>query len=155
MKISPYQIVVADDHEPFRQILKTLLMRSSDLIVIGEASDGLELLSLLGVLEPSLVILDISMPNLNGIEATRQIKKSSPYTKILILTLHPEEEYLHQALAAGADGYLLKENFYSSLFSAIAEILHGGVYVAPRLRKKLKSGEIEKLSKDIQEHENG
>jgi len=134
-----YRIVVADDHALFRQGLKGILKGGADLEVIGEAADGLELLKLLKVdqLDPHLVILDISMPNLRGIEAIREIKTLYPNVKILIVTMHKDKEYLYQALAAGADGYFLKRDADAELFAAIDKIRKGTIYVTPHLSDRL------------------
>ena len=134
--MSPYQIVLADDHALLRQGLRRIIEESSGLEVIGEARDGLELLNLLNLskLNPHMIILDISMPNLNGIEATRKIKVIYPDMKILILTIHNDREYLQQAISAGAEGYLLKEDMHMELFSAIEKIRQGKVYVSPLLQ---------------------
>lgn len=100
-----YRIVLADDHYLIREGLRSILEENADLQVVGEASDGLELLLLLDRLKPHLVILDISMPNLQGIETARQIKIKYPGIKILILTMHQEREYLYKAISAGVEGY--------------------------------------------------
>lgn len=127
-----YRIVLADDHVMIRQALRRLIEGESDLKVIGEAGDGIELLSLLNTLLPDMIILDISMPNLRGIEAVHEIKTKCREAKILILTMH--KEYLHQALSAGAEGYLLKEDADRELFSAIENIRAGKTHLSPRLR---------------------
>jgi len=132
---TPYRILLADDHDVLRQSLKNILTGSGDLEVVGEAADGLELLNLLKMskLTPHMAILDITMPNLGGIETTRRIKMTYPEVKVLILTIHKDEEYLHQAFSAGAEGYLLKEDANTELFSAIETIRQGGIYVSPLL----------------------
>ena len=132
-----YRVVLADDHLMFRQGLKKILEERADLEVIGEVNCGLELLKLLQELVPDLVILDISMPNLRGIEAIQEIKRMHPQVKILILTMHKDKEYLHQAISAGAEGYLLKEDADTELFSAIEKIRHGKIYVSPALSEEL------------------
>jgi DNA-binding NarL/FixJ family response regulator len=133
-----YRILLADDHEVLRQSLKNILTGTEDLDVVGEAADGLELLNLLKMsrLTPHMAIVDITMPKLGGIEATRRIKMTYPEVKVLILTIHKDEEYLHQAFSAGAEGYLLKEDANTELFSAIETIRHGGIYVSPLLSGK-------------------
>ena len=133
-----YQIVLADDHVMLRQGLKRLIETRPDMKVIGEAADGVELLSFLSALNAHLVILDISMPNLGGIEAVREIKKKFPLVKVLVLTMH--REYLHQALAAGADGYLLKEETDRELFFAIENIRQGKTHISLHLMRELASG---------------
>ena len=128
-----YRIVLADDHILFRHGLKGIIESSPGLRVIGEAGDGLELLELLRTLTPQMVIVDISMPNLRGIEAVREIKKHYPHLKVLILTMHKDRSYLQQALSTGADGYLLKEDTDPELYSAIEKIRQGKAYVSPHL----------------------
>lgn len=130
-----FRIVLADDHVLIRQGLRKLIDGVGDLVVAGEAGDGQELLSLLEKTIPGLVILDISMPNLRGIEALRIIKKKYPLVKVLVLTMY--KEYLQQALSAGAEGYLVKEDADRELFSAIEHIRQGRTYVSPRLRGAL------------------
>jgi DNA-binding NarL/FixJ family response regulator len=128
-----YRIVLADDHALFLQGLKQVLQEVGDLEVIGEAADGRELLDLLNKITPDMVILDISMPNLRGIEAIKEIKTVHPKAKILMLTMHSDKEYLYQAIASGADGYFLKKDAHTELFSAIEKIRRGKVYVSPSL----------------------
>jgi len=132
---SSYQIVLADDHVMIRQGLKKLIEAKSDMKVIGEAADGVELLSFLAALTTHMIILDISMPNLGGIEAVREIKRRFPSVKVLVLTMH--REYLHKALAAGADGYLLKEDADRELFSAIENLRQGKTHISPGLRGEM------------------
>lgn len=127
-----YPIVLADDHALMRQGLAGIIAGTGDLEVVGEAGDGLELLALLRKLAPRLVILDLSMPKLRGLEAIREIKARSPEISVLVLTMH--KEYVHQALAAGADGYLLKEDADRDLFSAIEAIRQGRRYISSRLQ---------------------
>lgn len=123
------RIVIADDHVMFRQGMKALIDEKDDLEVVGEASDGFELLKLLNMLKPDMVILDISMPGIRGIEITREIKKKHPRLIVLILTMHKNKDYLYHALSAGARGYVLKEDSDVELFTAIETIGKGGVYV--------------------------
>jgi DNA-binding NarL/FixJ family response regulator len=131
--VGSYRIALADDHLLFRQGLKKIIEERSDLEVVGEADCGMELIRLLENLVPDLVLLDISMPNLRGLEAIHEIKKNHPGLKILVLTMHKDKEYLHQAISGGADGYLLKEDADSELFSAIDRVRQGKIYVSPKL----------------------
>jgi len=135
--VEPYRVVLADDHLLFREGMKRLIEEMPDVEVIGEASDGLELLTLLKELNPDLAILDISMPNLRGIEAAREIKALHPRTKVLILTMHKSKEYLYHSISAGAKGYLLKENSDAELFSAIKTIRNGGIYLTHTMAGEL------------------
>jgi DNA-binding NarL/FixJ family response regulator len=132
-----YRIVLADDHVMFRQGIKRIIEETQGLEVVGEASDGFELLNLLNELKPDIVFLDISMPNMRGIEATREIKSLHPDVKVLILTMHRKKEYLYHAVSAGAQGYLLKEDSDVELFSAIETIRKGGFYVTRLLAGEL------------------
>ena len=134
-----YRIMLADDHALFRQGLRKIIDGVADLEVAGEAGDGLQLLSILQAMVPHLVIMDISMPRLRGIEALREVKRRHPAVKVLVLSMH--REYLHQALSAGAEGYLLKEDADRELFCAIDRIRHGRTYISPRLREELAEDE--------------
>ena len=129
--MASYSIILADDHVLVRQGLRRILEGTDDLEVVGEANDGLDLLQLLKHVTPQMVILDIFMPNLRGIEAITEIKAMQPDVKILILTMHRDKEYLYLALSAGAKGYLLKEDAARDLFSAIAEVRQGKTYISP------------------------
>ncbi|HWI40142.1 MAG TPA: response regulator transcription factor [Verrucomicrobiae bacterium] len=129
--MSAYRIVLADDHVLLRQGLRGIISGVQDLEVIGEAGDGIELLALLSTLKPDMVIVDISMPRLRGLEVLSSIRRKCTDAKILILTMH--KEYVHQAIAGGADGYLLKEDADRDLFTAVETIRHGGVYLSSRL----------------------
>lgn len=124
-----YRIVLADDHVIFRQGMKRLIEETPEIKVVGEAKDAAELLARLDELNPDLAILDISMPDIGGIAATRKIVKRYPHIPVLILTMHKNKEYLYHAISAGAKGYLLKEDSDIELFSAIDTIRNGGVYV--------------------------
>jgi DNA-binding NarL/FixJ family response regulator len=110
-------------------------MGKGDLEVVGEASDGVELLKLLKLVKsaPHMAIIDISMPNLGGLEVTAKIKTTYPDMKVLILSMHRDNEYVHKALSVGADGYLLKQDSSVELFSAIEKIRKDGVYLSPLL----------------------
>lgn len=132
-----YNIVLADDHSLFRQGLKKILELDGDYKVIGEACNGLELLDLLNKLKPHLIILDISMPKLRGIEAIPEIKKTHPEVKVLMLTMHKDKEYVYQAISAGADGYFLKKDADTQLFAAIEKVRLGKVYLPPALSEDL------------------
>jgi DNA-binding NarL/FixJ family response regulator len=133
----PYRIILADDHVIVRQGLRRIIERVADLEVIGEANDGLELLGLLKRLTTDLVILDISMPRLRGIEAIPEVKAIRPDVKVLILTMHKEKELLIAAISAGADGYVLKEDADRQLFTAIEKIRQDGIYLTPKLSEEL------------------
>lgn len=129
----PFKILLADDHVMFRRGVRSLIQGMENVEVVGEAGDGLELLRLMKDIPAHLVIMDISMPNLRGLEATREIKSLDPGIKVLILSMHKDREYLYQALKAGAEGYLLKEDADVELISAIETLRRGGTFISPLL----------------------
>jgi DNA-binding NarL/FixJ family response regulator len=131
----------------FRQGIKRLLGDLKGVEVIGEVGDGIELLSLLREVRPQMVILDISMPRLRGLEAAKEIKTSFPQVKVLILSMHRNTEYFYNAISSGAEGYLLKEDADRELYTAIEKIRKGERYVSPILS--------EELSKDLVELRGG
>ena len=139
----PYRIVLADDHVLFRKGIKRILEEAEDLTIVGEASDGFELLELIRRITTHMVILDISMPNLGGVEATKEIKRTHRDVKVLILTMHKNMEYLYNVISAGADGYMLKEDADSELFSAIETIRQEETYISPLLANEVKDNLIQ------------
>lgn len=134
-----YRIYLADDHAMVREGIKLVLAQRPEYEIAGEASDGLELLAMLkrGT-PPDAIILDISMPKLRGIEAIRDIRSISPETKVLVLTMHKDEDSLRQAFVAGANGYLLKEDVAKALFAALESIRKGEIFVSELLGVELK-----------------
>jgi DNA-binding NarL/FixJ family response regulator len=133
-----YRIILADDHVMFRHGAKRILEDIKGLSVVGEAGDGIELLKLLNRVAADMVILDISMPGMRGIETTREIKSIHPEVRVLILTMHKDTLYFQHAIAAGASGYLLKEDADEALVSAVKTLQQGRVYVSPLLVEELK-----------------
>lgn len=132
-----YKILLADDHAMFRAGVRKMILERPDLEVVAEVGDGLELLEAVRNTQPDLVVLDISMPHLRGIEATREIKSAHPNVRVLILTMHNKKHYCHMCLSAGADGYLLKEDAPSELFVAIDAMIRGVTYLSPTLSRDL------------------
>jgi two-component system response regulator NreC len=130
----PARILLADDHALIRQGLKALLEKQGCLVV-GEAADGQEALRSAEITQPEIAILDISMPILNGIDTARQLKKSAPKTKIILLTQHDEDQYVTEALRAGVKGYVLKNQAADDLVLAIREVSKGSVYLSPRISR--------------------
>lgn len=128
-----FSVVIAEDHPAFRQMLRLELQAVQGVAIVGEASDGRQLLDILQVVTPDLVILDISMPNLGGLEAARIIKQDHGRIKILFLTMHKNPAYLAQARRLGAEGYLLKEELDQALLLAIDHIRAGKTYVSAAL----------------------
>jgi DNA-binding NarL/FixJ family response regulator len=141
--MSPYEIVLADDHVMFRQGIRSFLEQLEDVHISGEAGDGVELLELLKSSSPDLIILDISMPNLRGLEAAREIKRLYPKVKILLLTMHKKNEFIRQGLAEGVEGFLLKDEPGSELLRAVQAIRMGGKYLSPLLSEVLGSLALE------------
>lgn len=132
----PYLIVLADDHAMVRRGIKKIIEDNPELKVVAEVGDGLEALDYLrkNAPSPDMVIMDISMPRMGGIEATAEIKRNYPEIKVLILTMHNDKEHLNRALAEGADGYLAKQEMDTELFAAISTIRHGDIYICPLMR---------------------
>ena len=130
-------ILLADDHSVLRAGLRLLLENQPDLHVVGEASSGIEALELAGSLQPNLVLLDLSMPQLGGLEALPTLRKICPAAKILILTMHDDPQYLRTALKNGASGYVLKKAADVELISAIRAVLRGEMYVHPSMTRTL------------------
>jgi two-component system response regulator NreC len=128
------RIVLADDHVLVRQGLRSLLERAN-FQVIAEASDGQEAVCLAEAHRPDIVLLDISMPTLNGIEAVRQVGRSCPRTKSILLTQHEEDQYVHEALEAGVKGYVLKNQAASDLVHAIQQVSRGEIYLSPGISR--------------------
>lgn len=131
------RILLADDHAVLRAGLRLLLEAQPDMKVVGEAGDGSEALALSTNLHPDLILLDLTMPGLSGIDALPVLRKVAPEAKILILTMHDDESYLRQALRGGATGYFLKKAVDSELLSAVRAVMRGEVYVHPSLTKAL------------------
>lgn len=133
-----YRVVLADDHLIFRQGIRRIIKDSEGIRVVGEAGDGLELLSVLKNIEADLVVLDLSMPKLRGIEAIHRIKNKWPEIKILILSMHKNQDHFYHSISAGADGYLLKDDSDTELFSAIGRIRKNEFYLSPLLSNNYK-----------------
>lgn len=133
------RVLIVDDHMMFRSGLRKIIQEHPTFEVIGEASDGLALLELLKKVKPDLIIMDISMPNLGGIRATIEVKKNFPEIKILILSMIKDDDHLYQSIAAGAEGYLLKEDADTELIWALGRIMGGENYLSPLLSHELTS----------------
>ena len=128
-------IVLAEDHIIVRKGLKAILDNEMDINVVGEAGDGQETLQLVEKLNPHIVVMDISMPILNGFQTTRKIKKQFPHTQVIILSRHHNEEYIFESFRAGASGYLVKKSAPSELISAIQSVHRGDSYTSPSVSK--------------------
>lgn len=137
------RIVIAEDHTILREGLRSLLSSDPDLDIVGEAQDGQEAIRCVEKLKPNLVLMDLSMPRMNGMDAIKEIKKRSPETKILVLTVHKNEEYIVATLQAGADGYALKDSTHIELKIAIKNVLSGNHYISPGISGKVIEGYLE------------
>lgn len=133
----PPRLLLADDHAVLRAGLRLLLTSQNEYEVVGEASSGTETLTLAEELQPDLILLDLSMPALGGLDALPALRKLAPAAKILILTMHDDPQYLRQALKHGASGYVLKKAADTELLSAIRAVLRGEVYVHPSMTRVL------------------
>ena len=130
------RVLLVDDHTIVRQGLRRIL-EEKDIEVVGEAEDGRKGLEMARELEPDVVVMDISMPKLGGIEATRRIRKEVPNAKVIILTIHFDENYIFKALDAGASAYLVKETASEDLIDAIETVMSGEIYLCPHIPPKV------------------
>ena len=137
------RILLAEDHTILREGLRALLSADSKFEIIGEAQDGREAVRCVEKLNPDLILMDLSMPRMNGMEAIREIKKRHPATKIIALTVHKTEEYLLTTLQAGADGYVLKDATHGELVIAIEHVMAGKAYLSPGVSDKVIEGYLE------------
>lgn len=133
----PIRIFLADDHTIVRQGLAKLLEAESGFDIIGEAEDGRDAVNKVQKLKPDIVIMDIAMPLLNGIEATRQIKKLLPQTKIIILSMHSNDRYISELIGLGASGYLLKDSTGTEIIKAVFSAIKGDVYLSPTISRRV------------------
>jgi DNA-binding NarL/FixJ family response regulator len=131
----PITILLADDHTIVRQGLAKVLEAEPSFSIVGEARDGREAVSRVDQLNPDVVIMDISMPLLNGIEATRQIKKAHPRTKIIILSMHSQNRFVSELLTLGASGYLLKDSEGTDVINAVNAVVKGDTYLSPSISR--------------------
>ncbi len=131
------RIVIAEDHTILRAGLRALLATQKDLEVVGEAGDGREAIRVVDKLLPDLVLIDLSMPKLNGMEAIREIKSRNPLIKIIALTVHKSDEYVLATLDAGANGYVLKDASQRELFLAIQYVMDGKIFLSPSISEKI------------------
>lgn len=139
------KVLLADDHAILRGGIKSLLEDQTDVQVMGEAADGLEAIQKVESLDPDIVIMDITMPRMSGLEATRSIKERFPNTRILVLTMHDSQDLFFQLLSVGASGYVLKEATPSELVGALHTVFDGGIYVSPSIGKKLATDYLERV----------
>ena len=135
--MNPTLVLIADDHALVRAGIRALLERIPNTEVVAEASDGREAMELIAKRQPDIVLMDIAMPGLNGLEATRQIVKTWPLVRVIVLSMHSSEEYVWQALRAGARGYLLKGASLAELELALSFVVRGEIYLSPPLSQQV------------------
>ncbi len=151
MNNSPISVFLADDHTIVRQGLAKLLEGESDLRVIGDAENGREAVKKVEKLKPDVVLIDIAMPLLNGIEATRQIRRSCPDTKVIVLSMHSHGRYISELLTIGASGYLLKDSTGSDIINAIHAAISGDTYLSPAISRRVVEGYVSMKQRSPQE----
>src|SRR5712675_3101736 len=143
-------VLLAEDHQIVREGFRSLLKHEEDIEVVGEAETGRQAVQLTRKLRPAVVVMDIAMPLLNGLEATRQIRKDFPDTRVLILSAHSDDVYVEQVAALGAAGFLLKQTSSHNLATAIREVQKGNTFFSPSISKRVKDRSSKSLSRDGQ-----
>ncbi|MCU0503083.1 MAG: response regulator transcription factor [Anaerolineae bacterium] len=143
----PIRILLVDDHAVVRAGLRMLLGADPELQIVGEADNGAQALRLAGELAPDVVLMDISMPDMNGIEATRKIKEQNPNVVVLALTMHEDDQYFFEMLAAGASGYVPKRAAPNDLLSAIHAVHNGGVFLFPSVARVLVQDYVQRAAR--------
>src|SRR5204862_5209184 len=141
----PMKILLADDHNVLRKGLRRILEEQTDLEVVGEASDGREAVNLTNLLRPDIVVMDIAMPLMNGLEATRQILQRNTDVNVLILSMYSDENYVVQVLRAGARGYLLKDTAEEDLITAVRTVAKGQPFFSPTIAKLLLGDSMQRI----------
>ena len=137
------RIVIAEDYTILREGLRALIASYPDFEVVGEAGDGHEAVQSVEKLKPHLVLMDLSMPRMNGMDAIREIRRRAPETKIVVLTVHKTEEYILATLKAGADGYVLKDATRDELIMAVRNVISGKRYISPGISEKVIEGYLD------------
>ena len=134
------RVLIVDDHTLLRAGLRSLLAQDPGIEIVGEAADGRDAVRAVGQLSPNLVLMDLTMPGMNGIEAVTEIKRRYPEVRVLVMTLHTSEDFIHASLRAGADGYILKDATHDELRVAIRSVLMGKTYLSMDVSGKVVSG---------------
>lgn len=140
MGATTVKLLIADDHQMIREGLKALIEKEKGLQVVGEAADGKAALALADKLHPQVVLMDVSMPELNGIETTRRLLRAHRQTRVIALSGHPDRHYVSEMLKAGASGYILKHAAYEELVRAIREVMAGRTYLSPEVTQGVVDG---------------
>lgn len=146
--MTPIRVLLADDHTLVRAGVRKLLESIPNIEVVGEVSDGMAVVAMAEALQPQLVLMDIAMPGLNGLEATSRLKRTCPDVQVLILSMHQNEEYVRQALRHGAVAYLLKDAAPLELELALAAVLRGETYLSPAVSRGVVSDYVQRLRSD-------
>jgi DNA-binding NarL/FixJ family response regulator len=141
----PIRILLADDHEVVRDGVRALLEKQADMLIVGEAADGREAARLAGELAPDVIVMDVGMPNLNGIDATRRILAAHPQIAVVILSMHQDESYVLRSLKAGAKGYLLKESLRSDVLDAIRAVAQGRSFLTRKISRMMQEDYIQEM----------
>lgn len=141
-------VLLAEDHMIVREGLRSILEAEGDIEVVGQAQDGRQAVNLAKTLLPAVIVMDIAMPRLNGLEATRQILKTAPTTRILILSAHSDDAYVEQVMALGAAGYLIKQTSLMILAKAIREASKGNTFFSPSIAKRLRDRDNRSLDRE-------
>jgi DNA-binding NarL/FixJ family response regulator len=135
--MSKIRVLIADDHQVVREGTRRMLERDPDILVVGEAEDGADIVHLVDERHPDIVVLDVRMPGMNGIEATKQIKSAHPEVQVLIFTAHNDDRYVFPLLDAGADGYILKTTRQRDLVKAIRDVYYGQTALHPEVARRV------------------
>ncbi|WKV09464.1 response regulator transcription factor [Thermoanaerobacterium sp. CMT5567-10] len=146
-------ILIADDHVLLRQGLKQIIELEEDMKVIYQASDGEEAYEIAKKISPDIILMDINMPNVNGIKAAKMLKNDNPKNKIMFLTIYNDKEYLMEALKIGVEGYILKDADSDELIKAIRTISNGGVYIHPSLVNEIENLDTDECKKELTDRE--
>jgi DNA-binding NarL/FixJ family response regulator len=149
--VYPVSVLIADDHEIVRRGLRALIQEQPGWQVVAEATDGRDAVAKAEEFKPDVAILDITMPSLNGLEATRQIAKLSPSTKVLILSIHESDQLIHKLLGAGARGYILKADAGRHFITAVKALLANKTFFTPKVAQKVMDGHLDKVPKASEE----
>jgi DNA-binding NarL/FixJ family response regulator len=139
----PWKILLVEDHTLLREGIRAMLSRFNEFVIVGEAADGIEAIRKAAVTRPDLLLMDLSMPKMNGMEAMREIKQRFAGVKIIALTVHKAEEYLLEALRAGADGYVLKDASQDELLMAVRTVIGGQPYLSPGISASVIAGYLD------------
>lgn len=149
---SKIKIVIIDDHQLFREGVKRILAMESEFEIVADGQDGSQALELVKLYRPDVILMDINMPNMNGVEATKELVQAFPNIKVLILSIHDDESYVTHVLKTGASGYLLKEMDADALIEAVKVVASGGAYIHPKVTHNL-INEYRRLAKEDDIHE--